>query len=389
MKIAMIGQKGIPCLFGGVERHVEELSTRLVRDGHKVLVYARSYYTPKDMKEYKGVKIIHLSTVKSKYLDAIFHTLLSSIHVLFQDVDIIHFHAIGPSFLCFIPKIFKPQAKIITTFHCKDWEHQKWGILARLFLKLGAWMAVNVPDKTIVVSKTLLKYCKDKYGKDCKYIPNGVKVRDNSEQITDNSKQITEIRKFGLERNGYILTVARLIKHKGIHYLIKAYNRLKTSKKLVITGEGFHTDDYVKYLKNLARSNKNIIFTGFKTGQDLEDLFKNAYLYVHPSEAEGLPITILEAASFGKCILASSIPENKEALSGYGFTFQNKNVEDLKNKLEYLIQNPDKVQEQGERLQEVIQRNYDWGKIVEETEKLYEQVQISNLKSQMLNVKYK
>ena len=277
MKIAMIGQKGIPCLLGGVERHVEELSTRLVKDGHKVLVYARSYYTPKDTKEYKGVRIIHLPTVKSKYLDAIFHTFLSSVHVLFQDVDIIHFHAIGPSFLCFIPKILKPQAKVIATFHCKDWEHQKWGILARTFLRMGAWIAVNIPDKTIVVSKTLRKYCRDKYGEDCEYIPNGVKVKDNSEQITDNSKQITEIRKFGLERNGYILTVARLIKHKGIHYLIKVYNKLETNKKLVITGEGFHTDKYVKYLKSLAGSNKNIIFTGFKTGQDLEDLFKNAY----------------------------------------------------------------------------------------------------------------
>ena len=382
MKIAMIGQKGIPCLFGGVERHVEELSAGLVKAGHEVLVYAKSYYTPKDMKEYKGVKIIHLPTIRNKHLDAIFHTFLSSIHVLFQDVDIIHFHAIGPSFLCFIPKIFKPQAKIIATFHCKDWEHQKWGVLARLFLKLGAWITVNVPDKTIVVSKTLHKYCKDKYRKNCEYIPNGVKM-------IDNSKQMTEIRKFGLEKNGYILTVARLIRHKGIHHLIKAYDQLETNKKLVITGEGFHTDNYVKYLKNLARSNKNIIFTGFKTGQDLKYLFKNAYLYVHPSEAEGLPITVLEAASFGKCILASDIPENKEVLSGYGFTFQNKNIKDLKDKLEYLIQNPDKVQEQGERLQEIVQRNYDWERIVKETEELYEQAQILNIKSQMLNVKYK
>jgi glycosyltransferase involved in cell wall biosynthesis len=165
MKIIMIGQKGIPSRGGGVEKHVEDLSTRLVNAGHEVLAYTRPSYTEKHLKEYKGVRLISLPSVKTKNLDAISHTFLACLHLIFRirKVDIVHFHAIGPSSLLLLIKIFRPGIKIVSTFHCQDYFHQKWGFFAKTYLKLGEYICCKFSDKTIAVSEELKKYAEKKY----------------------------------------------------------------------------------------------------------------------------------------------------------------------------------------------------------------------------------
>ena len=363
MKIALIGQKGIPAQAGGIERHVEELSVRLAQAGHEIFVYTRPHYVSSKLKNYKGVNLISLPSVKTKYLDAISHTFISTIHALFQGYDIIHFHAVGPSTLSFIPRILS-RAKVIVTFHCRDQFHQKWGLFSRTYLSFGEWTACKFPHQTIAVSKTIKEFCKKRFQKEAIYIPNGVNIPEQ-----ENGSNL--IGKFGLKKDNYILTVARLVKHKGIHWLIQAYKKLKTDKKLVIVGNSAFTDDYVKYIKNLAKSDPRIIFTGYQTGKTLAQLFKNAYLYVHPSEAEGLPITVLEALSYGKCVLVSNIPENIEATGGFGFVFRNKDVKDLRKKIEKLLAKPDLVCSMGLEATKYAKENYNWDDITRKTIKLY------------------
>ena len=377
MKIAMIGQKGIPFIRdGGVERHVEELSIRLVAGGHEVYAYVRPRFIINGQKNYKGVQLISLPSIPTKNLDTITHTFLATIHVLFKKVDVIHYHGVGPSTLAWIPRIFKPRAKIVVTFHSIDRFHKKWGRFARFYLSWGEWTAVHFAHKTIAVSESIKKYCKDKFKKNVVYIPNGVMA----EKISGTE----EIKKLGLEKNFYILTVARLIKHKGIHYLIQAYRKIEKTfgddpknwpggkiKKLVIVGAPSFTDDYSAYLNKLAEQSPNIIFTGFQVGDPLKQLFANAYLYVHPSEAEGLSITILEAMSYGTCVLISNIPENLETIDHSGFSFETKNIDDLYEKLIYLLNVPEIVTVRGERGKNFIKENFNWEKIVEETERVY------------------
>ena len=369
MKIYFIGQKGIPAIYGGVERHVEELATRLVKEGNEVFVYVRNHYTPKDLKEYKGVKLIHLPSIKTKHLDAITHTLLASLDVLRREADIIHYHAIGPSSLLWIPKLFKRQAKVISTFHSDDRKHKKWGYLARKFLGLGAYIAVKWPHKTIAVSKYQSRVHGQEFKGELEYIPNGVPAFEKvSPQL------ITE--KWGLVGNDYILAVSRLIKHKGLHYLIRAYSILKNvDKKLVIVGEANYTDNYVQYLKNLAGDNKNIIFTGNQTGQTLAELYSNAYLFVQPSEAEGLSIALLEAMSYGQAVLCSDIEPNKEAVGDLALTFRNKSITDLSQKLRYLLNQPEIVAEMGLQLQVRARVEYNWDHITKRTIVFYESLQ--------------
>ena len=364
MKVFIIGQKGIPAISGGVERHVEELATRLVDEGHEVTVYCRKYYNPQNLKEYKGIRLITLPSMRTKHFDAVSHTLIASLDVLRRKADVVHYHSIGPAMLLWIPKIFKRSAKVVFTFHCADYNHRKWGKFAQNFLQIGERFGCYFADQIITVSQTLRHYVKDRYHKMATYIPNG------APQIEVN-KNTNLIKQWGLENKNYILTVSRLVKHKGVHHLIEAYKKIKTDKKLVVVGSSAFTDEYVSHLHELAAGNENIIFTGQQTGETLEQLYSNAYTFVQPSESEGLSIALLEALQYELAVLSSDIPENKEVVRDVGFMFKNKSVADLKRKLSFLLDNPDYVENLGKRGREYVQTEYNWDKITKETSNLY------------------
>ena len=360
----MIGQKGIPALYGGVERHVEELASLLVKKGYQVSVYTRPYYTPKDKKEYRDIKLVSLPSLHSKHLDAISHTFFATCHAIKRNADVFHYHGVGPSLLSFLPRIFRPRAKVITTFHCVDRHHQKWGGFARLMLHLGEWTSLHFAHQTIVVSESLKKYCQKKYRQEPIYIPNG------ANSVSDKEPSIIE-KEFGLEKEQYILFVGRFVRHKGVHHLIKSYQALKTDLKLVLVGDSSFTDKYVEYTKSIAKGDPNIIFTGYQTGPALEELFSNAYLYVQPSESEGLPISLLEAASYGRCLLASNIPENVEIVKHCGLSFKNKNITDLAKQLSYLIEQPELINELGKKARKHVLSHYNWQEIADKIHQCY------------------
>ena len=385
MKIAFIGQKGIPAKIEGVEKHVECLASELAKRNHEVFVYVRNNYTKKYIKNYEGAKLIHLPSISTKHLDAISHTFLATMHALFQNYDVIHYQSIGPSSLSFLIKLFRPRVALMATFHGQDYRHQKWGIFAKSYLKFGEYVICRIPDKTIVISHVLGNHIKNKFSKDIKVISNGVSVQ------WDPSTE--SLKKWGLAKKGYILSVSRLIRHKGIHYLIEAYKNLEEKnltreKKLVIVGDGFYTDDYVKYLKALAAKSPNIIFTGTQTGEVLSQLFSHSYLFVQPADLEGNSLALLEAMGYGKTVLASDTPENIESLSDNGFYFWKGNIKNLEERLLQLINKPKIVKETGERAKEVADVEYDWGRIAEKTELVYENVIIKKCNKIIFNKTY-
>lgn len=378
MRIAYIGQKGIPATYGGIERHVEELATRIAKRGHNVCVYCREHYVRKHEdfkhtetlpKTYKNINLIFIpsfitSSTEKIGIDTITHSFLSSIHSLFKNYDIIHYHGIGPSSFSILPKILKPSARVVATFHSKDYEHQKWGPIARGLLRIGEYLTVHIPHGTICVSKSYQEYVRKKYHKEIEYIPNGVPIYEKEPESI--------IQQWGLTKDNYLLAVSRLVRHKGMHFLVEAYLKLKTNKKLVIVGESAFTDHYVTALKIAARSSPNIIFTGNQTDQALAELFSNCYTFIHPSLSEGLPIVILEAMSYGKCVLASNIPENLEAIAESGYSFKAGDVKDLARKLKGLLARPDLVTQIGERARLRVLKEYNWDKITQKTEEFYE-----------------
>lgn len=370
MKIAMIGHKRMPSREGGVEIVVEELSTRLVKEGHQVDVYNRKGKNVQDqnadqenkkLKEYKGVKLITIPTINKKGIDALLYSFFATIKALFGRYDVIHYHAEGPCSMLWIPHLFG--IKTVATIHGLDWQRSKWGGFATKYIKFGEKIAAKYADEIIVLSKGVQKYFKDTYHRDTSFIPNGV----NKPEIKE-AKVINE--KWGLEKDSYLLFLARIVPEKGLHYLIEAYKQIDTDKKLVIAGGASHTNDYLEKIKQMVKDDDRIIMTGFVQGQELEELFSNCYLYCLPSDVEGMPISLLEAMSYGCNCLVSDIEENTQVTGSHAIIFQQSDIENLKSKLVMVVTK--KLEEKKDEIQHYILQRYNWDIVLQKTIKIYE-----------------
>lgn len=360
--VTFVGSRGIPATYGGVERYVEEVSTRLARRGYRVSVYCRPHYTNR-RGNYCGVELRRLPCIPTKHLEAISHTFLATWHVLFCEDEIVHYQAQGPALLIWLPRLFG--RKTVVTVQGLDWQRSKWGRLARAVLKAGEWASAHLPDRTIVVSQDLEQHYREQYGITAMCIPNG--VNDTTR------KAAREIQRWGLEPGRYILSVGRLVPEKGYDMLLRAFGRVKTDKMLVVVGGSSYTDAYVAGLRNSVTQN-SVVFTGYVYGTVLDELFSNAYLFVSASEVEGLPIALLEAMSFGVCVLASDIPPHQEMLGGLGYTFRAQDEQGLAASLQTLLEQPNLVKEAGEKLRRRVLDTYNWERIVDATEILYRQL---------------
>ena len=370
LKVAMIGHKRIPSREGGVEVVVEELATRLTEQGYEVEAYNRSGYhvSGKDFgggrkKYYKGIRIIIVPTFKNGKLNAIVYSVLATIRALFGRYDVIHYHAEGPCSTLFIPKMFG--IRVVATIHGLDWQRAKWGNFASRVLKFGEKMAAKHADEVIVLSRNVQQYFLDTYGRNTHFIPNGIarpKIRE--------AREITE--KYGLVKDGYILFLARLVPEKGLHYLINAYSQLDTDKRLVIAGGSSHSFEYMKKVQGMAAKDPRILMTDFVQGRILEELYSNAYLFVLPSDIEGMALSLLEAMSYGNCCVVSDIKENTEVVEDKAVTFEKGNTEDLKKKLADLLAHPEEVDRYKAASTEFICSKYNWEDVVRQTEELYE-----------------
>lgn len=367
MKIAMIGQKGIPSRAGGVEIHVEELAAGLVEMGQQVDVYCRKYYCKNRVKEHRGIRLLYIPTISTKHLDAIIYTFIATIVALCKGYDVFHYHACGPSSLCWIPKLFGK--KVVCTTHGLDWKRAKWGAIGQEYLKFGEKVIHKHADEIIVLNEPMKEYFLETYERDTNVIPNGVDTA-----VLAEAGLICE--KWGLTKESYILFLGRLVPEKGIHYLIEAYQKLKTDKKLVIAGGSSHSDDYVERLAAMSIDNDNIIMTGAVSGQTLEELYSNAYVYVLPSDVEGLPISLLEAMSYNRCCVISDIKENTTTSGGKAVSFKQGNVKDLYEKLRDLENTPiEEIRRMGVEAGEHVRANYQWKNVVEKTLAVYEKLQ--------------
>lgn len=372
LNIAMFGHKRIPSREGGIEVVVEELSTRMVRLGHKVTCYNRrghhvsgKEYDNKKQKEYKGVRLINVFTINRKGLAAMTSSFFSAVRSAFGKYDIIHIHAEGPAAMCWLPKLFGK--RVIVTVHGLDWQRPKWGGFAARYIKFGEKVAIRYADEIIVLSRGVQKYFEQTYGRKTRYIPNGVTRPRRRE-----ARLIRE--RFGLEKDSYILFLGRIVPEKGISYLIEAFRGIDTEKRLVIAGGSSDTDEFLKEMQDLAKGDERILFTGFVQGEILEELYSNTYVYVLPSDLEGMPLSLLEAMSYGNCCLVSDIPECKEVIGEKAAVFRKGDMAELRKELQCLINQPETTKEYRAGVAEYICGIFNWNEIAEQTLKVYQDV---------------
>ena len=357
LRSCMFGHKRIPSREGGIEVVVEELSTRMVKLGHQVTCYNRGGHHVSG-KEFDG------PTINRKGLTAVSSSFFAALASAFGRYDVVHIHAEGPAAMCWIPKLFGK--RVVVTIHGLDWQREKWkNGFGSKYIHLGEKMAVKFADEIIVLSKGVQEYFQKTYGRKTLFIPNGVNrpVPRKAELIKN---------KFGIDKDEYLLFLGRIVPEKGLRYLIEAYKELHTDKKLVIAGGSSDTDDFMQEIQTLATGDDRIIFTGFVAGQALEELYSNAYLYLLPSDLEGMPLSLLEAMSYGNCCVVSDIAECSEVVEDKAVTFQKSNVQDLKEKLQRLCDDPATVQKYKNEAADFICSKYNWDEITQKTLEVYE-----------------
>jgi len=361
MRVAMIGQKGIPATYGGIERHVDEIARRLVPMGIDVDVFCRLYYTPRGA-TYHGVRLLRRPSVHTKHLDAITHVSWATLESMLRRYDVVHYHALGPALLAGLPRL--AGARTVVTVHGLDWKREKWGRFARWFLHRCEGPAVHLPDRTIVVSKTLREHFRTRHGAETVFIPNGTSLPQ--------PRPARKILSLGLTPGKYVLFVGRLVPEKGVHFLCEAFSGIDTDMTLALAGGLSFSGGYADLLKRYEGDRVKRLDYVF--GEALEELWSNAYCVVQPSTMEGLSIALLEALSYGRCVLVSDIPENLEVAEECALSFRSQDVGDLREKLAHLLAHPEVVRDYGERARQHIQRHYSWDTVAQATAELYRSV---------------
>ena len=363
MKIFVTGTRGVPDIPGGVETHCQNLYPHIVAAGHEVHISRRTPYVADDLVSWQGIQLHDIYTPKSKALEAIIHTFLSVLKARQLNADVVHIHAVGPALL--VPFARLLGLKVVFTNHGPDYDRQKWGRLSKAVLMLGEYLGGKFSNTNIVISEVIRQIVKKRCGRDSVIIYNGVKV--NEPAASDDYLKV-----IGVRKKAYILAVARFVPEKGLHDLVAAYAKTDKSFDLVIAGDADHEDEYSRSLKQLANNN-NVILTGYIGGEELDQIFSHAALFVLPSYHEGLPIALLEALGYGLNVLVSDIPANLEVKLADRHFFECGNVDALCERMNLLLAQGVGAGYQDD-ITEMLNTLYNWEKIAAQTVLEYEKL---------------
>ena len=361
MKVAIIGHKQIPGRSGGVEVVVEELAGRLVNRGIEAIVYNRKVKGRPSPPSFEGARLVDVFAPNHKKLNAVVYSYLATVHAIVSGVDVIHYHALGPAASLWLAKLFGK--KVVVTVHGLNYKTPKWKGFGARYIKFGERLAMRYADEVFVLSRAIKKYYISEYGRECRYLPNGLSM---PEEVCDDSC----LDRLSLRDKDYLLCVSRLVPGKGLETLIEAFKRVSTDAQLVIAGDSEHVGDFKAALIASAVDDCRVRFIGFTNKDDLCALYSAARVFVFPSEAEGMPMALLEAMWFDCPCLVSDIPENTEVLEGHGKTFSVGDVDALRNGLQAACDSwPVR-----EKTRDVVSANHNWDKVADETFGIYHEV---------------
>ena len=362
MRIAILGTRGIPASYGGFETFAEHLSTRLVARGHEVTVYGRAHYVSPRQLEYHGVQLKVLPTIRHKYFDTVVHCFLSTVHAVSGcfDAALICNAANAP----FAPILRLTGTPVALNVDGLEHKRKKWGWLGRRYYLAAERLATMLPNVMVTDAQVIQDYYLARYDAESQMIAYGSEVERRPDRAA--------VRRWRAEPNRYVLYVSRLEPENNARLVIEAFKKVRTAYRLLIVGDAPYAHDYITDLKERARGDKRIVFTGFVFGQDYRALQQNAYCYVHATEVGGTHPALLEAMGYGNCVLTLATPENIEAVGDAGIPYADEF--DLAEKLQRVLRDGSLVQSYRNRAQIRVQRYYDWDRVVDQYENLFAQM---------------
>jgi glycosyltransferase involved in cell wall biosynthesis len=360
LRVFVIGLRAFPNVPGGVETHAQNLYPLIAENGHEVIVASRSPYH--QLNEWNGIRFVKIWAPKSKFLEAIVHSTLAVFRAAILRPDVVHIHAVGPSLV--VPLARLAALKVVVTHHGPDYDREKWNWMAKSMLRLGECLGMRFSNNRIVISPVIEEMVKRMHKRESVVIPNGVRIPE----LNFNEDLV---RKRGLQPTRYVLMVSRFVPEKRHFDLIEAFEQAQLDGfKLVLAGDADHPDAYEKSLKERAAENPDVVLTGFIGGDDLASLFQYAAAFVLPSSHEGLPISLLEALSFGLPCIASGIPANRSVGLDSEAYFELGDVSSLADKLRRVCAEPLEPIER-EQIRAWVDETYNWKKIARQTCDVY------------------
>lgn len=376
LHVMMLGLRGFPHVQGGVENHVEHLSTELAQLGCRVTAIVRSRYQQDATRgAWNGIAMRTIWSPPSSNLETIVHTFLGILYAALVRPDILHIHAIGPALMTPLARMLG--LRVVVTHHGEDYNRQKWGAIARCILKWGELCGMRFAHGRIVISKGIFASVTKKFGIACEEIANGVR-------LPELGGQSVLLQKFGLIPRQYVLLVSRFVPEKRHIDLISAFIQAKIlGWKLVLVGTSDHRDAYYASVRAAASCSEHIVCTGFLSGQQLHEIYLHAGLFALPSSHEGLPISILEAMSYGLPIIASDIQANREISNIAIDYFPMGNIDALTRLLEKKAASTFETA-LCEQIRDIVRAKYSWRDIAQKTFSVYQTARPDRVRIQAL-----
>jgi glycosyltransferase involved in cell wall biosynthesis len=362
LKIAIVGTRGIPANYGGFETFAEECSAGLAARGHQVTVYCRSHYVPKTMKTHRGVRLVVLPTLKLKYFDTVAHSFISILHALFQKYDLILLCNAANSIYAWLPRI--AGIPVVVNVDGIERLRQKWNWIGKTYYRICERLSTLFPNVIVTDARVIKRYYLEKYGAASEFIPYGA--------VIEKPATCEILEKLGLSPGSYFLYVSRLEPENNAHLVVKAFEKVQTSKHLIILGDAPYSAEYISQLRSTP--DPRIIFPGAIYGAGYRQLQANAFCYIHATEVGGTHPALIEAMGQGNIVIANGTEENVEVLGGAGLLYQKNNLNDLVRCLQSVADRPQDWEKHKAAALDRARTQYSWDAVIQQYERLFDRL---------------
>ena len=354
-RFAILGTRGIPANYGGFETFAEELSTRLVARGHKVTVYCRERH---DSRQYRGVDLVYLPTIRHKYFDTIAHTAISTLHVVFHRYDALLYCNAANAIFTILPRLTgMPVALNVDGLERK---RKKWNAAARGWYLLSEWLSTNLPSRIVTDAAHIERYYEERYGAPSDFIPYG------AETVPVETQEV--LVRLGLDRRRYFLYVSRMEPENNGLLVRESFEKLtETPFKLALIGDAPYGRDYIDRVRDTK--DPRIVMPGGIFGQGYKELQSHCFAYVHATEVGGTHPALIEAMGRGALTLYLDTPENSEVAGDAGIAFT---PDTLVETLRRTLSMPEEKRERyREAARKRVESLYSWEAVTTQYEQLF------------------